>query len=445
MRNRSPLTLSVLVYLSAVACSSSSSPESSVDGGGGGDSGTQVTDSGADSTVASNDGGADSSSTQDSAVKDSSVETFETSVADAGTGAVTGLQTETWTWVPFPNSTCRDGSSTGIGLNVNPASDKVMVFMEGGYACFNSLTCSLNPESFGESDFAVAADTGPDGGTSATYSLNTGILDRTQATNPVKDWNFVYIPYCSGDIHAGANATAVPGWDDGGVQKFAGYANVTAFLSRVVPTFPTASQVLLAGMSAGGFGAAANYVQVADAFGSVPVVLLDDSGPFMEDPYLSTCLQNNLRSLWGLDSTVGVECGDAGCQDQSRFFLDYAKTIISARPNTTFGLIEGSTDGVISLLFGYGADSCNPPSLAPEPGATFTAGLQDIRTQLAGQSNFGAYIYDSSQHTAIQDSSFYSITVPSGDAGAGVDAGAQIPMAEWVSQLIAGSATNAGP
>ncbi len=52
------------------------------------------------------------------------------------------------------------------------------------------------------------------------------------------------------------------------------------------------TKVLLTGISAGGFGAAANYPQVARAFAPVPVYDLDDSGPpGAEDPYLPKCLQ----------------------------------------------------------------------------------------------------------------------------------------------------------
>jgi hypothetical protein len=62
-------------------------------------------------------------------------------------------------------------------------------------------------------------------------------------------------------------------------QKFVGYAVISLYLQRLVETFSGVTQVLLTGMSAGGFGAAANYLQVARSFGSVHVYLLDDSGP----------------------------------------------------------------------------------------------------------------------------------------------------------------------
>ena len=55
------------------------------------------------------------------------------------------MPSEKWTWVPVPGSHCRDGSATGFGINVNPASKNLMIFLEGGGACFNALTCGMNP------------------------------------------------------------------------------------------------------------------------------------------------------------------------------------------------------------------------------------------------------------------------------------------------------------
>jgi hypothetical protein len=352
-------------------------------------------------------------------------------MGDAG-GPITGLPTEMWTWVPFPEAHCRDGSTTGIGVNLNPASSKLMIFLEGGGACFNALTCSENPANFGQTAFTELA-TG-----TADFTLNAGILDRTNAANPVQDWSFVYIPYCTGDVHAGNNVATIAGANggDGGVQMFVGYVNMTDYLTRIVPTFPTVSQVLLAGMSGGGFGVAVNYPQVAKAFGSTPVAMLDDSGPFMEDPYLATCLQSSVRTLWGLDSTATVVCG-AACSTPSSYFLDYAKNTITTYPSAVFGLADSTDDDTISVFFGFGFQNCM--SFQQLTGTQFTAGLQDIRTQLAASPNFGAYVFSGTDHTSIQSASFYTRVAGGSDGGTGV------LMTDWVAALVNGTVTNAGP
>ena len=92
---------------------------------------------------------------------------------------------------------CRDGSSTGFGINPSNASKKLMIFLEGGGACFNAVTCLVNPSAFSGNNYT---------GSSA------GIFNRADIANPVKDWNFVDVPYCTGDVHAGNNPNgSVPG------------------------------------------------------------------------------------------------------------------------------------------------------------------------------------------------------------------------------------------
>jgi hypothetical protein len=332
-----------------------------------------------------------------------------------------------------------DGSSTGIGINLNPASDKLMLFLEGGNACFNPLTCAQTPASFGETDFNALVSPAGWTGAAGTYNVDVGILDRTNAENPVKDWSYVYVPYCTGDLHAGNNVVAVTGVT--GMQQFVGYVNVGLYLDRLVPTFPKVTQVLLAGMSAGGFGAALDYDRVAKAFGSTPVVLLDDSGPVLASPALATCFATELRTTWGLDKTVLADCG-SDCGDPSSVFLDYFKHVVTAYPKGTFGIADSMDDSRISLLAGFGYMNCT--SFQTVSASVYGAGLLDIRTTLASSSNFGEFLFAGTQHTSTQGPSFYTVTA-GGTADGGADAGAGVLLTTWVQGLISGTATNPGP
>ena len=346
---------------------------------------------------------------------------------DGGRAVLTEPTPEVWTYIAIDGAKCRDGSSTGIAVNLNPASQNLMIFLEGGGACFNELTCGDNPSSFGPSDMPTFFPSEADGGAPIA---GHGIMDRNPA-NPVSDWNFVYIPYCTGDIHAGNNPAGVV---DGvsGAQAFVGYNNVDLDLQRIVATFSNAPQVLLTGASGGGFGAAANYVHVQRAFGSVPVSMIDDSGPYMEDPYLATCLQNEVRTLWGLDATVGADCAGA-CNDPSRFFLDFAKNVVTKNPERQFGLMESTDDGTISVFFGFGEDDCNVPIFAQETATMFTAGLDDIRTNLAANTNAGTFYFPGTDHTSLESGDYYTRV-----AGT-------TPLTTWVGALVGGSTSNVGP
>lgn len=433
MKSRTLLALGSLLCLTPACSSSASSPSDA----GKADAPLSKADGGRDAAPSKGDAGKDArgeASTSADAATDGPVDAwldipFDASPfvpVDGGSAPITEATPETWSWIPFAGSRCRDGSTTGIGVNLNPASSKVMIFLEGGGACFNEIVCSGNPASFGAADLPQRFPVATDGG---APEPGNGILDRTNAANPVKDWSFVYVPYCTGDIHAGNNpAGVVAGLAQ--PQAFVGYANIDLYLQRLVPTFKTATQVLLTGASGGGFGAAANYAHVQRAFGGVPVSLLDDSGPFMEDPYVAGCLQTELRTLWGLDSTLGADC-DGHCNDPNSFFLDLARYVISGHPQRQFGLMESTGDITITGFFSFGADNCQ--SVAKVTAATFTAGLMDIRTRLAGDPNFGSFYFGGTDHTSLEDDNFYSRT-----AGT-------TPLSTWVGSFVAGTTSNVGP
>ncbi|HUB09484.1 MAG TPA: pectin acetylesterase-family hydrolase, partial [Myxococcales bacterium] len=220
------------------------------------------------------------------------------STGASGGTPITGLNPMQWTWVPIDGAICRDGSATGIGVNLNPNSNKLMIFLEGGGACFNIVTCADNDSTvpFGASEFQT--NFGP-----GALEASAGVFNRSDPANPMADWSFVYVPYCTGDIHGG-NAPDGGTSDGVGPEAFVGYHNMTLDLARLVPTFTSLNEVLLTGVSAGGFGALLNYDQVAAAFSGVPVELLDDSGPPMSTDYLAPCLQQEVTQDWNLGATV---------------------------------------------------------------------------------------------------------------------------------------------
>jgi hypothetical protein len=333
-----------------------------------------------------------------------------------------------------------------------------MIFLEGGGACFDSITCLDTPAEFTAAD---ATEWIAGKSVSATPP-GAGIFDRTDPANPVKDWNFVYIPYCTGDIHAGGNPSGMVAGVTA-AQHFVGYLNIGFDLQRIVPTFPNLSQVLLTGISAGGFGAAANYVQVSRAFGSTPVTLLDDSGPAMEAPYFASCLATSTIGLWSLAETSLADCGSDcdGGADPSKVFLQYAQHLGKAYPQRSLALIESTADATISQFFGFGQDNCanqTNNTIAPLTATMFTDGLIDLRQQLASEPNWGSYYFQSTQHTSLGGASFDTNSTTNantfaglGDAGlddggipADPDAGT-VALTTWVTNLIAGQVSNVGP
>ncbi|MDC3959185.1 hypothetical protein KEG38_35350 [Polyangium jinanense] len=343
-------------------------------------------------------------------------------------GAPVEAQAGQWTWVPVPEAKCRGGSSTGFGVRINPESTKLVIFLEGGGACFNGTTCNLNPSSFGENNFNNWKNNGG----------NNGIFSTSNAANAVKDWSFVYVPYCTGDVHAGNAPDAdVPGGLSPKGQQFVGYANIGHYLKRIIPTFKGVTEVLLTGVSAGGFGAFYNYDRVAQAFCPTPVALIDDSGPPMGDTYMSPCLQQRWRELYNFADTLPADCVE--CTLPNGGGLANAWKLLGQKyPDASLGLVSSDKDGTISQFYGYGKNDCqNIDGLFPSSlsGAEYTAGLEEIRESFLKQSPaWSSYFVSATTHTYLGGNGYYNTNVD-GTALTG-----------WVKGIVDGAdATHIGP
>ncbi len=294
-----------------------------------------------------------------------------------------------WTFIDFPDAHCMNGTSTGIGINPSSASSNVAIYMQGGGACFDFISCGsvANQDGYGAAKLAGWAST----------NGSSNLFDRTNADNPIKDWSFVFVPYCTGDIHGGNEP------DGAGGREFVGFENVRQYLMRLVPTFADATQVLLSGSSAGGFGAAYNYDQVQTAFGcDVDVVLVDDAGPPMADEYLKPCLQQTWRDQWGLNDTLPADCSACRGADGGGI-INYFSYVLAKYPDRRIGLISSTGDDTIRTFFGYGySPSCSTPVVGGMPASDFEAGLNDLRDRFGDSPGFGTFYLDERTHTYLE-------------------------------------------
>ncbi|MDB4991390.1 MAG: Phage tail length tape-measure protein [Myxococcaceae bacterium] len=295
-----------------------------------------------------------------------------------------------WKYISFPDTSCRDGSPAGISISKSTrGSKKLMIFLEGGGICFDAQTCGENP----------ANTQGQQG------APTSGIFDRSNAANPVRDWNFVYVPYCTGDLHAGARRDVdVPGV---GTQQFVGALNMQRFLKTIVSTFCDSKDVLLTGSSAGGFGAVLNFVQVQNAAPGLKVNLIDDSGPLLNKMAAATCLQALWRTSFGFEQTFLAGCGSS-CPNKSDYLQDYLSFLAKKYSDRPLGLIESAQDEVISEFLGIGSNNCTGTFATPISGSLFETSLLQLRSALTPYPSFSVYIPTGTQHQWLEDPSFYS-------------------------------------
>lgn len=149
--------------------------------------------------------------------------------------------------------------------------DKILISLDGGGACWDAATCLLSPlqpELFGGRPTYV-----PDvDETTENLAQAGGILDSNNPDNPYKDYTKIFVPYCSGDIHWGSkNTTYNLPMDDGKTLKWKihhrgtdNFLAVLDWLQRNDINFENASDVSVAGASAGGYGANLAFAYVAE-------------------------------------------------------------------------------------------------------------------------------------------------------------------------------------
>jgi len=313
-----------------------------------------------------------------------------------------------WTYVEVPGTRCMDGSPAGFGVSHNPESTNVMIYLEGGGACFSD-SCDFTAFNI---PFIPPGD---------------GIFSRSNSANPVKDWTMIYVPYCTGDIHAGDGEKQLGGQ----LRQFRGYSNISTYLEQWVPSFP-ADRVLLTGISAGGFGAALNGMQVADAYGEqVELTIIDDSGPPLSNDVIPPCLQTLFRETWNLDATVLADCPNC---DPNDFATSLIEHVLANYPDIRFGLFSNTADQIIRTYMGFGwgngqHDNCGGIPLAV-PALTYGEDLFGIRALHESQAS--SFYVLGIGHTALRLG--YELTYADGTS-----------LPEWIGEVLDGQITHVGP
>ncbi len=288
-----------------------------------------------------------------------------------------GAVPEEWTWIAFPDSHCANGTPTGVAVDVHPGARQLVVFLEGGGACDNADNCWERPTAVHIASGYGVEELGVD------PALRLPIFDRGSADNPFADASYVFVPYCTGDLHAG---NAVATYDVGGVSTptyHHGARNLDLYLARLGSAFPSATHVWLVGQSAGGFGALFNQDFVARAFG-VRTDVVDDSGPGIG--WSGYPASWNVRLPPGCDDCTGglapLFLYDRRTYPESRFaFLSFARDAILPG---FYGATQQDVDVWLGEFEqGLSAMPNAQSFVAPGTGHVVIGGAEDPGTQVA--------------------------------------------------------------
>lgn len=293
-------------------------------------------------------------------------------------GAPIEAAPEAWTWVDVEGTSCDDGSPTGIAVNPGTTNDLLFLF-NGGGACWDYTTCiDLHTASTGP--FGAAQWRGWERGFGGT------VLDRDDPENPFATWTYVFVPYCTGDLHGGDHVVTYTRGEDSAEYAHVGHTNVLRDLERIGATWTAPDRVAVSGLSAGGGGVLINYATVRWYYPDAKSYLLDDSLPMFIGDALQPWMRETWIETWNLHPVIDPVCSD--CADD---FSKLHAALSTKYPNDRMALLSSLQDATIS---GYYLMS----------GPSFQANLEALdRDVLADAPPWNRYFVSGDSHTMLGD------------------------------------------
>lgn len=178
--------------------------------------------------------------------------------------------------------------------------NKLLVYYQGGGACFDWFTCG------GIGSMTCKDATGP-GDNPASYT--NGFGDLTNPLNPFKDWNAVFIPYCTCDVHWGDKVNYYPGPPS--IQIYhRGFHNAQVVERWAREHFVTPTDIFVTGSSAGAYGAIMNGIYLHKAYPASRLSVVGDAGNgVITDDFLSGVIPGGRKwgiKNWGVENNLPV-------------------------------------------------------------------------------------------------------------------------------------------
>ncbi len=188
------------------------------------------------------------------------------------------LEAGKWYYRSLEKTTCANGESAGIGMNVGDDDTDLVIYLSGGGACWDDASCRYFRTA---ANLDVSYDAGKLG--EELYPLvEAGLFDRDHDVNPWPTASYVYVPYCTADLHTGRNMTAYDGFGGGELVHHQGAENLEYILEQLPEAFPDVERVWLVGISAGGYGVTWNFGLFRQAFPDTEMHVFNDASPWLE-------------------------------------------------------------------------------------------------------------------------------------------------------------------
>lgn len=306
--------------------------------------------------------------------------------------------------------TCSDAPGTEAAYRFwakRGTGDGLVVFFDGGGACWDDVTCAVprraaNPQGDGFYKAELMPDDNP--------ARMGGIFDLDNPRNPLRDWSFVVIPYCTGDVHSGANTVNYTDPDTGEhyTIQHRGADNFRVVLEWMRANFDVPARLLVTGSSAGAYGAATHYARIREVFPGGQGMMLGDAGQGVTTPGFLDRRNHNWR--YQLPASV------FGANAQLTHDEDVIARLAQHYPQDRFAQYTTAHD--ITQTAFYALMGAENACIA------WTQTMAQALQTRERQPNFRAYLASGDTHTILRSRLFYSER-----------SGGQ-PFAEWLASMV---------
>lgn len=282
---------------------------------------------------------------------------------------------------------CSDGSPWRFYFRPGTSAN-VAVYFQGGGSCWNARMC--DPLAQPTYDATVTSADHP--------ATSHGLLDFNRVDNPIRDWNVLFLPYCTADAHTG-NRTAEYRRDDGSTftVRHHGQANTRAALdwlaARLIAQGVAPPTILLSGESAGAIAAAYWGIEVSDRFQSAQLVVIGDAAGGYRTLAVNTAL-TQWNALENLPASV-----PAFAERSAIYFETFYLGVSQRVPGARLAQMNFSDDAVQRQFRDY---LSSPVEVLTKD---LTCNLNEIRRDAPG---FHSYIYPGTEHVMMRTNALYT-------------------------------------
>ena len=279
--------------------------------------------------------------------------------------------------------------------------NKLLIYYQGGGACWDNLTCGLPVCK----DGADAFSDDPDNATS-------GFADLTNPDNPFRDWNTVFVTYCTCDIHFGdSEQTYVGTFPDVNI-KHRGFENAKVAEKLARENFLNPDVVFVTGSSAGGYGALFHGGLLRRVWPASDFNILGDASSgvitasFLQNEFENWNFLANLPpDIPGVVESITEGTGMVGFIEAAATFYPQTKW---AHYSTAYDGGQGGQTGFYNIML-----NDNDPIAATSwwnGSCAYTSVMrqQALDTSALVPSNYRSYIGTGSRHTMYGNDKVYT-------------------------------------